>query len=407
MKPVSLDGTTGEGGGQLVRVAVCLAALTGKPITITNIRGNRPGKRGGGLKSQHATSISWLADATDAEVQGLSVGSKTLTFAPRSTPIHLAKRKFDIQPDSSAASALLVLQAILPYVLFASNDRAEPVELTIAGGTNVSWSPSFEYFDQVLMPALEERFGIVVERRLDRRGWSHGKLSRGQIWIKVWPIPKGQSIIYSPVADSLHLGPPVVKRIDASVIVPRHSHEELRAELTTRLASHFPQADVAFKLCEDSGSDARWSVLLVAHASGARWGKDILCSLSRNAKSREAFVAQTCEQLSGDLALQVRRGAVDEHLQDQLIVFQALAQGVSSFPRHDSPTSDSQTVSGRAAMLCHSALDGTLKLDKAREPFGHGSLHAKTVRWVVGELIPEAQFFNKGDVVRGTGFALS
>ncbi|KAF6524119.1 hypothetical protein HZS61_012618 [Fusarium oxysporum f. sp. conglutinans] len=69
MKPVELDGRTGEGGGQVVRVAIAIAALTGQAVTITNVRGNR---ERGGLKSQHVTSIQFLAKITDADVEGLS-----------------------------------------------------------------------------------------------------------------------------------------------------------------------------------------------------------------------------------------------------------------------------------------------------------------------------------------------
>ncbi|RBR03202.1 hypothetical protein FVER53590_25716 [Fusarium verticillioides] len=69
MKPVELDGRTGEGGGQVVRVAIAIAALTGQAVTITNVRGNR---ERGGLKSQHVTSIQFLAEITDADVEGLS-----------------------------------------------------------------------------------------------------------------------------------------------------------------------------------------------------------------------------------------------------------------------------------------------------------------------------------------------
>lgn len=208
MKPLEISGTTGEGGGQLVRTAIALSALTGQAVTISDIRGGR--ERGGkccadrrvwmsclpfaGLKSQHATAIQFLAEATDADVEGLTVGSKTVTFCPRRGPADLLRRNISISAESGSASTLLILQAILPFLVFAGNESDEPVELEISGGTNVSFSLSFEYLDQVLLPTLEDRFSIRVERRLIRRGWSLGPQSRGKIWIKLFPLKAGQSL---------------------------------------------------------------------------------------------------------------------------------------------------------------------------------------------------------------------
>ena len=147
---------------------------------------------------QHVTSISWLAKVTEAQVDGLSVGSKNLTFIPKKSPAQLSQREFHIKADSASASTLLVLQALTPYLLFAANDAGDPINLHIDGGTNVDWSLSYEYFDQILVPTMEERCGIKIERRLDVRGWSLGPSSRGSIILKIHPVPKGQTLKYTP-----------------------------------------------------------------------------------------------------------------------------------------------------------------------------------------------------------------
>lgn len=357
-----------------------------------------------GLKSQHVTAIAWLAEVTGADVQGLAVGSKALTFVPRRPPTELASRSFTISPESSAASSLLVVQAILPYLLFASNDKGEPVELEVCGGTNVAWSPSFEYFDQVFTPTLKERFGVVVERTLDSRGWSLGPQSMGRLRLKVHPVLKGQTLRYSPPQRHASPSSHHVRRIDVSIVTPRFSHQGLRAESSRRLGSHFPNAELCFKLVEDSGDNARWSILVVAHSeSGIRWARDILRSMPRKTKCQDSFIAEISRTLCREVLEEISLGAaVDEKLQDQLVSFQALAEGLSSFPRDDSGSSSSPEAVGSLSLSDQSA-----KRDKPHEPFGHGSEHARTVRWVASELLSRVEFYNQGDLVRGVGFCIS
>lgn len=153
--PIELDGRTLEGGGQLIRMTICLSALTGTPIKITDIRGKRPG--GGGLKAQHLACVNWLAHACNALVEGAEKGSKMLLFIPgKSTAGELSpafqertledgRRVYDCRLEiGTAGSTGLALQAVLPFILFSKFPKALPVHLTLSGGTNVSGSPSYE-----------------------------------------------------------------------------------------------------------------------------------------------------------------------------------------------------------------------------------------------------------------------
>lgn len=395
MKPLEISGTTGEGGGQLVRTAIALSALTGQAVTISDIRG---GRERGGLKSQHATAIQFLAEATDADVEGLTVGSRAVTFCPRRSPADLLRRNISISAESGSASTLLILQAILPFLVFAGNESDEPVELQISGGTNVSFSLSFEYLDQVLLPTLEDRFSIRVERRLIRRGWSLGPQSRGKIWIKLFPLKVGQSLQFKAPERQQSSE---VKSIDVSMVVPISVQEKLQASLTKDLADLYPGSDVHFKLVEDSSLDSRWYILLVAHSgSGIRWGHDFLGSMPKKTKNRDTFSAQisskVCRGLYGETSA---GGQADVHLQDQVVVFQALCDGYSSLPRNDESSPDILID----AMGNLDIGNGRMRKEKTHEPFGHGSLHAQTARWLVSELLPSVEFYNKGDLVKGAG----
>ena len=375
-----------------------------RSVTSRYVEANEPP----GLKSQHVTSIRWLAAATEAEVEGLSVGSHTVTFIPRRPPTELLQRNIKISADSGAASTLLILQAIFPFLLFAGNESGEPVEIELSGGTNVHWSLSFEYLDQVLLPTLEERFGIEVQRKLKQRGWSLGPQSRGCIWIKLRPLGLHERLRYK-VPTPPHKQPESyeVKSVDISLIVPSHAHEKLQAALVNDLGVLYPDADLHFKIIEDSHADARWYILLVGHsASGIRWGKDILCSMPKKTKSRESFAAQVSKKVCRGLFEEISLGGqVDEHLQDQLICLQALCEGYSSFPRGDSADDSSEGV----LIDAMGGLDmghSRMRKEKNHEPFGHGSLHTQTARWVASELLPTIEFFNKGDLVHGVGISL-
>ncbi|KAH7161301.1 RNA 3'-terminal phosphate cyclase/enolpyruvate transferase [Dactylonectria macrodidyma] len=391
MKPIEIDGRTGEGGGQV-------------SVIITNVRGNRGGVKGGGLKSQHVTSIRWLAEATDAEVEGLSVGSKTISFFPRRAPSELVQRNIKISADSGAASTLLILQAIFPFLLFSGNHNGDPVELEVSGGTNVSFSLSYDYLDLVLLPVLEERFGIQVERRLIRRGWSLGPPSKGSFWMKIRPLSVGGQLQFKAAAPRTTPGPYEVTNVDVTMVVPGTVHEGLQNALVKDLDLLFPGANVDFKLVEDSHLETRWYILLVAHSKdGRRFGKDYLGSMPKKGKMRGLFTAQVSDKLCRGLFEEVNHGGeVDEHLQDQLICFQALCNGYSSFPRGDSPDEASLGVV-IDALGNLDIRDARMRKEKNHEPFGHGSLHTRTARFVVSELLPAVEFYNKGDLVKGSG----
>jgi RNA 3'-terminal phosphate cyclase (ATP) len=309
---------------------------------------------GTGLKSQHVTSIAWLAAATGAEVSGLEVGSHTLEFRPARGPALFLPRGdgsddgvVRIIADSPAASALLVFQAVFPFLLFASASRAssasarpdEVIELEISGGTNVSWSPSYEYVDQVLLPALEDRFGVRVERRLEQRGWSAGgQLSHGRLRFGIRPLRAGETLKPRSNASGGATDPKGVESfnvgaVDASVIVPRELQEPLTRALARDLEAAFPAADVNFKVLEDSEHEARVYVLLVARSGTLRWGRDLLLAEKRKGRTATAVAQDISRRVTRELEREVAGGReVDEFLQDQLVVFQALAEGRTHFP---------------------------------------------------------------------------
>jgi RNA 3'-terminal phosphate cyclase (ATP) len=171
---ITIDGSEGEGGGQVLRYAAALSLLTGEPFTITNIRGQRARP---GLMRQHVTALEAACVIGSAECSGLSVGSSELTFRPgRVVPgdYHFAV--------GTAGSTALVVQAVLVPLMLAD----KPSRLVIEGGTHAASAPPFEFLAHSLLPVLE-RMGPKLSVSLDR----HGFFPRGggRIVVEITPAP--------------------------------------------------------------------------------------------------------------------------------------------------------------------------------------------------------------------------
>ncbi|KAK9856958.1 RNA 3'-terminal phosphate cyclase [Penicillium brevicompactum] len=186
---VYLNGRTLEGGGQLVRIAIGLSALTGRPVSIDNIRGNRKGKKG--LKRSHVAAVQLLAEISGSKISGGEVDSQVLNFFPQSPRSRngplvdrsqvTVKSKYDIEL-TTAGSICLIFQALYPYLLHIGSQASAPfIQVKMTGGTNTSKSPSFDYLSQVILPNFEKLGLPPVSVALERRGWSSGPYPLGII----------------------------------------------------------------------------------------------------------------------------------------------------------------------------------------------------------------------------------
>lgn len=155
---ITIDGSHGEGGGQILRTAVALSAFKKEPIKIINIRANRPDP---GIKAQHYIAIKSVKELCNAETTGLDVGSSTLTFIPGE--IKGGKYKFDI---GTAGSITLVFQTCI----LASLNSKDPVNIKIKGGTDVKWAPTWDYFKYIFIPFLKN-LGLSIDINLIKRGY--------------------------------------------------------------------------------------------------------------------------------------------------------------------------------------------------------------------------------------------
>jgi RNA 3'-terminal phosphate cyclase (ATP) len=155
---LSLDGSAGEGGGQILRTALGLSLVTGTPFTIDRIRA---GRERPGLQRQHLAAVRAAADVGRADIRGAAVGSSVLTFKPG--PVTPGSYTFSV---GTAGSATLVLQTVLPALLGAS----ALTTLTLEGGTHNPWAPPYDFLERAFLPLLG-RMGAKVTARLERRGF--------------------------------------------------------------------------------------------------------------------------------------------------------------------------------------------------------------------------------------------
>lgn len=155
---VEIDGTYGEGGGQIVRSSLALSALTGKPFLLDGVRAKRSKP---GLQRQHLTAVRAAAAICNAEVDGAEPGSGWLEFYPQS--VQPGSYKFDI---GSAGSTTLVCQTVLPALMLAEG----PSVLRLRGGTHNPLAPPSEFLDQAYLPWLR-RMGVQADVRLHRHGF--------------------------------------------------------------------------------------------------------------------------------------------------------------------------------------------------------------------------------------------
>ncbi|HSE94122.1 MAG TPA: RNA 3'-terminal phosphate cyclase [Methylomirabilota bacterium] len=302
---LTLDGSRGEGGGQIVRTALALAVALGRRVAIERIRLRRPRP---GLQPQHLTVVRALAAISDAAVEGDALDSTAVSFAPRTT--RAGEYRFDVGAvKGSAGSVSLLLQALL--LPLAGADR--PSRLTLVGGTHVPWSPSVHYLTTVFLPALRA-LGVAADLTLRRWGWYPA--GGGEVEATIEPIRRVDALVVAAPAT-----PVVLTGCSAVSRLPRSIAERQRCRAETRLAAAGLKADIAIE--EDRTAIGAGTMIFLGVPGRAGF----------SALGRRGLLAERVADAAVDALLEWRESAaaLDVHLADQLLPFLVLADGVSSF----------------------------------------------------------------------------
>jgi len=300
--PVTIDGSSG--GGQMLRNAVALSAVTGRPVRVENIRSARPRP---GLRPQHLAGVRAVAAVSGASLTGAEIGSRTVEFRPgrRSTE---TRWRFDV---GTAGSVLLVLQSLLPALACGPT----PSTLTLTGGTDVPFSPPFDYFAQVFAPALA-RLGPRLDVHLSQRGFY--PKGGGEIEVAIRPAPAIGSFAWTERAPVT-----AIRGLCYSQRLPEHIVPRLRdAAVEALLAAGQASVDVETEIV-DTGPSEGCGLVLWADCGEGRLGA---AALGRRGVPAERVGREAVDRLLREID---SGAAVDEHLGDQLVVWMAMAEDPS------------------------------------------------------------------------------
>ncbi len=304
---IELDGSFGEGGGQILRTALALSALTRKPLRIYRIRARR---KEPGLRPQHLLGARAVAEISGGKLAGAELGATELCFYPGR--MQAGNHTFDTASiQASAGSTGLIFQTILPPLGFAES----PSRITLKGGTHVAWSPPADYIEKVFLPTIAP-MGVSARFEIPRAGF--------------YPIGGGVAeATVAPFRTPLQplrieeRGPLQRLRVFSIVAnLPLSIAKRQMDRATARLTELGLQAEGESRNVESPGKGT--SCFILAEFEHVRAGFSALGEIGKRAEQ----VAN--EAVEAFLRFRKEPGALDPHLADQVVLYMALADGESA-----------------------------------------------------------------------------
>ena len=302
---LEIDGSYGEGGGQILRTALSLSCLTGWAFSIVNIRRQR---RKPGLMPQHLAAVRAAQAVAGATVEGASPGSVALAFRPG--VVQGGTFSFDI---GTAGSVGLVLQTLIPPLL----NARQPSRVTLTGGTHVPASPSITYLINVFAPMLRQ-LNVRLHLTVDACGF----YPRGGGKVLAEIVPGDGPIAFNPGIPS---GPVRINGLSAVCHLPLSIAERQRDAALQVLGQEKDLPQVEIVVSEVSGPGLGTFLFLAMERHGCLAG---CTALGARGKPAETVGREAATEMVRHLAT---RAALDPHLADQVIPYLALSRGESTF----------------------------------------------------------------------------
>jgi RNA 3'-terminal phosphate cyclase (ATP) len=300
-KIIEIDGSLGEGGGQILRTALSLSCITGHSLKLFNIR---KGRKRPGLMPQHITCVNAAASISNAVVSGNEKGSSELTFVP--DRIMPGDYTFDIQ---TAGSSSLVFQTLLPPLIMSG----KPSNIRIKGGTHVPFSPTYDYISDIFLPMLL-RLGIKTESSIERYGFY--PKGGGEVSYRIHPVTTiaGMDLTSRGALLSVH-GRSCVSNLPLSIADRQKMF----------VMQNLLMSDVDMQVMEVPSYGHGTVVFLKAGYENALAG---FSALGERGKPAEDVGKEAAEQF---IAFHNSTACLDPHLADQIALYLSLAEEDSSF----------------------------------------------------------------------------
>jgi len=300
---INVDGSIGEGGGQVLRSCLALSIITGQGFLLKNIRA---GRKKPGLRPQHLSAVKLAAAISKAEVIGAEIGSSQLSFSPQS--VQAGKYKHDI---GTAGSTLLVLQTI--YLPLCFLDR--PSSLTISGGTHVPYAPSFDFINQHWLYFIK-RMGIDINCEMFLAGFYPPGGGRIHAHFSPTKLIKPVNIDHRGLIKQ-------IRGISAVANLDRRIAERQRNRVISRLGSQYPLNDI--RISQLPSKFKGTTVFLICEFENSQ---SCYFSLGELGKPAELVADEVCDKIEHFFSTEA---SVDEYLADQLLLPCSFANGKSVY----------------------------------------------------------------------------
>lgn len=296
MEWINIDGSQGEGGGQILRSALSLSMICNRSVRFTRIRA---GRQKPGLMRQHLTAVLAAQQICEAKVEGAALGSTELSFIPGR--INSGNYEFDL---GGAGSCTLVLQTLLP-ALWSSSEASY---IKLKGGTHNPMAPTVDFLQYVWLP-LMAKIGAVAKLRLHRYGFYPA--GGGEIEVNIQPVTQWNGL------NLLHRGQPIAMKAEV---------------LNANLPDGIGQRELTVVKQRMAWPDDRLHEVLLPRVQGSgnvlllqmdfEHLSEMICTFGAKGKKAEVVAHQACQEAQAYLA---STAAVGEHLADQLLLPMALA----------------------------------------------------------------------------------